>query len=124
ADADVVGRAADEIGDEPRAFRELDHGEHVGQLLAKSRRMVLLGDGERVDRPAAARPYPFRRRGQAGWADGTGIEARRATIAAALEVELVPGERLPVTARLLVDARQGLPVGPRVRHLTPVRGSS
>src|SRR2546422_4526162 len=47
---------------------------------------------------------------------------RSAAVAAALEVELVAGERFPVAPRLLVDARERLAGGLRLRHQAPPRG--
>src|SRR5439155_24558848 len=96
---------------------QLDDRQHVGQLLAEAGRLVLVGHGEAVDRAAPARSYPLGRRREAGGAQCARVEALGAAVAAALEVELVAGERLPVAPRLLVDARQRLAVGfRRLRH--------
>src|SRR5262249_11336112 len=78
------------------------------KLVAEARRLVLVRHGEAVDRPPPARSHPLGRGGQAGRADRARRMAPRAAGAAALEVQLVTLQRLPVAARLLVDAREGL----------------
>src|SRR5882724_1345042 len=116
ADADRVWRAADDVRHHAHALLQLDDRQHVGQLLAEAGRLVLVGHGEAVDRAAPARPHPLGRRREASGAERTRVEALGAAVAAALEVELVAGERFPVAPRLLVDARQRLAVGLRLRH--------
>src|SRR5205823_13617028 len=91
-------------------------GEYVGQVVAEAGRQVLIGHGEAVDRAAPARPHPRGRRREAGGAERTRVEAVGAAVAAALEVVLVAGERFPVAPRLLVDARERLAGGLRLRH--------
>src|SRR5262249_11643057 len=111
-----VGRAADDVRHEARALLELDDREHVGQALAKPGCLVLVRDREAVDGGAAARAHPLGRRREVDRAHGARREALRPAGAAALEVELVPREGLPVAAALLVDAREGLPV---LAHAAP-----
>ena len=65
ADADGIGSAADDVGEQAHALVELDVGEHVRQRVAEPRRLVLVRHGERVDRAAPFAPHPLDRARQA-----------------------------------------------------------
>ena len=116
ADAHRVGRALDDVGQQARPLVELDDRQHVRQLLAEAGRLVLVGHGEACRRCRVRSRAPTR-------SPTTGTPGRRRAAAA----RVVPQsrqrwtysswrwQRLPVAARLLVDARQRLPVALRLR---------
>src|SRR5215469_3288728 len=104
----LFGRAVDKIGEHVLPLVELDIGHHIGQRLAKAGGVVLVGDSEGVDLAAARASNPFGPRREACGALGTRMVAQLAAIAALLDVQLVPLERLPVGATLLVDGRERL----------------
>ncbi len=119
-DGDDVDLAAGDVAHHHRALIELDHGDHVGQLVAEGLGPLLADDGEGVHGAPPGRLFPLRV-APARRADRPRVELALPARRAALDDQTAFGRFRPVVGRHRIPGGQG--TLPRLAAVAPRVGS-